>query len=109
VKPRSWKCALSLSAGPPAGADEALDTLTAEIVGQARHQAGRFLFTHADRHPNQELTISCVGLASPEREKKWTAFQVDPDWIAGRAKTEEDGQIVDNIVSQLLVPTAFRR
>ena len=27
--------------------------------------------------------------------------------IAGRAKSEEDGQIIDNIVSQLLVPTAF--
>jgi hypothetical protein len=31
----------------------------------------------------------------------------DPEWIAARAKTEEDGQIVDNIVNQLLVPTAF--
>src|SRR5213592_1113337 len=27
--------------------------------------------------------------------------------IAARAKTEEDGQIVGNIVNQLLVPTAF--
>jgi hypothetical protein len=42
-----------------------------------------------------------------DREKKWAAFQSDPDWIAARAKTEEDGQIVGNIVSQLLVPTSF--
>ena len=42
-----------------------------------------------------------------EREKKWTAFQSDPDWIDARAKSEEDGQIIGNIVSQLLVPTAF--
>jgi hypothetical protein len=42
-----------------------------------------------------------------EREKKWTAFQSDPDWISARAKTEEDGQIVGNIVNQLLVPTSF--
>ena len=42
-----------------------------------------------------------------DREKKWNAFQADPDWIAGRAKSEEDGQIIGNIVSQLLVPTAF--
>ena len=46
-------------------------------------------------------------------------YQIDPrfdyvagpmgnaDWIAGRAKSEEDGQIIDNIVSQLLVPTPF--
>ncbi len=31
----------------------------------------------------------------------------DPEWLAARAKTEEDGQIVGNIVNQLLVPTAF--
>jgi hypothetical protein len=42
-----------------------------------------------------------------DREKKWAAFQSDPEWIAARAKTEEDGQIVGNIVNQLLVPTAF--
>jgi hypothetical protein len=42
-----------------------------------------------------------------DREKKWNAFQADPEWIAARAKTEADGQIVGNIVSQFLVPTAF--
>ena len=42
-----------------------------------------------------------------ERQKKFAAFQADPDWIAARAKTEEDGQIVGNIVNQLLVPTSF--
>jgi hypothetical protein len=42
-----------------------------------------------------------------EREKVWTAFMLDPDWVAARAKSEESGQIVGNIVSQLLAPTAF--
>jgi hypothetical protein len=42
-----------------------------------------------------------------DREKKWNAFATDPEWLAARAKTEEDGQIVGNIVNQLLVPTAF--
>src|SRR2546430_14111688 len=40
---------LSLSAGPPAGAAEAVRYADAEIVGQARHQAGRILH-HADRY-----------------------------------------------------------
>ncbi len=31
----------------------------------------------------------------------------DPEWMSARAKSEEDGQIVGNIVSQLLAPTAF--
>ena len=56
---------------------------------------------------NQELTYFLAWDSLADREKKWTAFQNDPDWIAARAKTEEDGQIVDNIVSQLLAPTPF--
>src|SRR5271155_4477178 len=56
---------------------------------------------------NQELTYFLAWESLADRDKKWTAFQGDPDWIAARAKTEEDGQIVGNIVSQLLVPTAF--
>ena len=42
-----------------------------------------------------------------EREAKWAAFQVDPDWLDARAKSEADGQILANIASQLLTPTAF--
>jgi len=56
---------------------------------------------------NQELTYMLAWESLADREKKWTAFQSDPEWINARAKTEEDGQIVGNIVSQLLVPTAF--
>src|ERR1700712_692725 len=56
---------------------------------------------------NQELTYFVAWDSLADREKKWTAFQADADWIAGRAKSEDDGQIIDNIVSQLLVPTAF--
>jgi hypothetical protein len=56
---------------------------------------------------NQELTYLLAWESMAERETKWTAFQTDPDWIAARAETEKDGQIVDNIVNQLLQPTAF--
>ena len=68
-------------------------------------QAG--FFTTLIGTSNQELTYFVAWDSLADREKKWTAFQSDPDWIAGRAKSEEDGQIIDNIVSQLLVPTAF--
>jgi NIPSNAP protein len=56
---------------------------------------------------NQELTYFLGWESLAERDKKWGAFATDPEWLAARAKTEEDGQIVDNIVNQLLVPTAF--
>ena len=68
-------------------------------------QAG--FFTTLIGESNQELTYFLAWESLAEREKKCAAFQADPDWIAARAKTEADGQIVGNIVSQLLVPTAF--
>jgi NIPSNAP len=68
-------------------------------------QAG--FFTTLIGESNQELTYFLVWESLADRDKKWTAFQADPDWIAARAQTEADGQIVSNIVSQLLVPTAF--
>ncbi|WP_076857632.1 NIPSNAP family protein [Bradyrhizobium mercantei] len=68
-------------------------------------QAG--FFTTLVGESNQELTYLLAWESLAEREQKWTAFATDPEWIAARAKTEEDGQIVLNIVNQLLVPTAF--
>jgi hypothetical protein len=68
-------------------------------------QAG--FFTTLVGESNQELTYLLAWDSLADREKKWTAFQSDPDWITARAKTEEDGQIVSNIVNQILVPTAF--
>src|ERR1700730_4504046 len=68
-------------------------------------QAG--FFTTLVGLSNQELTYFLAWESLAERETKWTAFMSDPDWIAARAKSGEDGQIVENIVSQFLVPTAF--
>lgn len=64
-------------------------------------------FTTLVGESNQELTYFLAWESLAEREKKWAAFQSDPDWITARAKTEEDGQIVGNIVNQILAPTAF--
>jgi|SRR4051812_44151054 len=68
-------------------------------------QAG--FFTTLIGESNQELTYFLAWESLADREKKWTAFQNDSEWIAARAKSEADGQIISNIVSQLLVPTSF--
>ena len=68
-------------------------------------QAG--FFTTLVGLSNQELTYFLAWESLAERETKWGAFMTDPAWIEARAKSEADGQIVGNIVSQLLVPTAF--
>ena len=64
-------------------------------------------FTTLVGESNQELTYLLAWESLGEREKKWNAFAVDPEWLAARAKSEEDGQIVGNIVNQILAPTAF--
>src|SRR4051812_50136106 len=68
-------------------------------------QAG--FFTTLIGESNQELTYFLAWESLAEREKKWAAFMTDPDWMKGRAESEADGEIVGNIVSQILAPTAF--
>jgi hypothetical protein len=68
-------------------------------------QAG--FFTTLVGESNQELTYFLAWESLAEREKKWNAFATDSEWLAARAKSEEDGQIVDNIANQMLAPTSF--
>jgi hypothetical protein len=56
---------------------------------------------------NQDLTYILAWDSLAEREQKWAAFQADPEWHSARAESERDGQIINNVASQFLVPTAF--
>jgi len=56
---------------------------------------------------NQELYYLLAWDSLADRDKKWNAFQADPEWLAKRAETEKDGPIVANVANQLLTPTAF--
>ena len=42
-----------------------------------------------------------------ERERKWGAFQVDPEWIAARAQTEASGPIVAKVTNSIMAPTSY--
>ncbi len=64
-------------------------------------------FTTLVGESNQELTYILAWESLAAREKIWNGFAPDPEWLTARAKTEEDGQIVGNIVNQLLAPTSF--
>jgi len=68
-------------------------------------QAG--FFTTLIGESNQELTYMLAWESMADREKKWNAFQADPEWHTKRAETEKDGPIVHNVAVQLLTPTAF--
>ena len=74
----------------------------------ARHgirQAG--FWTTIIGESNNDLTYLLAWENMAERETKFAAFQSDPEWIAKRAESERDGQIISNIVTQLLQPAAF--
>lgn len=68
-------------------------------------QAG--FFTTVIGPSNQELTYFLSWDSLAEREQKWNAFATDPLWLSTRAETEKNGQIIENITSQFLTPTAF--
>jgi hypothetical protein len=56
---------------------------------------------------NQDLTYFLQWETLAEREKKFTAFGADPDWLKARAETEKNGPIVASITNSLLAPTSF--
>jgi hypothetical protein len=56
---------------------------------------------------NQALYYLLQWESLADREKKWNAFQADPNWISARAETEKDGPIVAKVVNSLLQPTSF--
>jgi hypothetical protein len=56
---------------------------------------------------NQQLTYLLAWQSLAECERRWNAFLADPEWHAVVAETEKNGQIVQNISNEFLVPTAF--
>ena len=68
-------------------------------------QAG--YFTTVIGENSNRLTYLLAWESLAERETKWAAFIADPAWHAARDASERDGQIIANISSQLLAPTAF--
>jgi len=53
------------------------------------------------------LTYLLAWDSMAERQERWSAFLTDPEWIAIKSETEKEGQLVQNISSELLAPTAF--
>ena len=81
------------------------DTITLKIW--ERHgikQAGFWTTLVGEFNPALTYMLQWESLA--EREKKWNAFQADPEWHAKRAETEKDGPINARVENSFL-PTSF--
>lgn len=57
---------------------------------------------------NHDLTYFLAWESLEERERLWNRFAIDPEWVAARAAHQAaHGEVVANIASSLLTPTAF--
>lgn len=82
------------------------DTITLKLWDKhGIRQAG--FFTTVVGASNLDVTYFLEWDSMADREKKWSAFMTDPDWLSARAETEKDGQIVESIANQFLTPTSF--
>jgi hypothetical protein len=54
-----------------------------------------------------DLTYLLAWESMAERERKWSAFGSDPDWLKARAESERDGPILARIRNQFLAPTSY--
>ena len=82
------------------------DTITLKLWEKhGIRQAGFFTTLVGESH--QELTYFLAWESLADREKKWAAFQADPEWNTKRAETEKNGAIVARVENQILQPTSF--
>ncbi len=44
-----------------------------------------------------------------ERDQRFAAFQSDPEWIAARRRSKENGPLVASVVNSILTPTPFSK
>ncbi len=75
------------------------------------HRSGIHPILYADTvfGPNQPNMVYLIPFDSADqREKSWTAYRNDPDWIKIRDESiRHGGEIVRNITNMLLSPTGF--
>lgn len=58
---------------------------------------------------NHDLYYLLEWVSLADREQKWNAFASDPEWIAARAKTEEQGPLLQYLENYMLAPTAYSK
>lgn len=69
------------------------------------HQAGFWTTLIGESESNLIYLLAWDSM--DDREKRWSAFTADPEWIAIKTETEKNGPLVQNISNELLAPTTF--
>src|ERR1700745_3833362 len=95
--------------GAPGGLPDRIkrfDTLALPLWKKHGIQQAGF-WTVAIGPSNQDLYYMLKWESLDDRAKRFAGFQADPEWIAGRAKTEKSGPIVASVTNTILQPTSF--
>ena len=82
------------------------DTITLKIWERHKIKQAGF-WTVLVGESNMALYYMLQWDSLADREKKWNAFQADPEWLSARAETEKNGPIVASITNMILQPTSF--
>jgi hypothetical protein len=82
------------------------DTITLKIWQKHGIQQAGF-WTTLVGESSQALTYFLKWESLADREKRWNAFQADPEWHSARAETEKNGPIVAKVSNSFLTPTSF--
>ena len=99
---------LSLYTGPSAGYQQTLREYGPPVMGKhGIRQVG--FWTDIIGNSNQKLTYMLEWNSLTEREQKWNAFTTDPEWLAAKAETEKNGQIIARIENSILAPTVYSK
>ena len=87
------------------------------VVGRFENATVKLFEKHGIQHvgfwtvvigdSNADLYYMLKWESLDERQKKFAAFQADPEWIAVRNKSEEGGPIIASFSNTILAPTNF--
>lgn len=54
-----------------------------------------------------EIVYICKYEGEAAMERAWAGFRADPEWIEARARTEANGPIVSEVISEMMTATSF--
>ena len=74
-----------------------------------KHGIRQVGFWVADIGTSNELIYLLEWEDLADRERKWAAFQADPEWLEKRAQTEANGPIVARVRNSILRPTPYSK
>jgi hypothetical protein len=79
------------------------ETITFEIFKRHNIEVTGFW----EKSDVNEIVYICKFDSVDTMKRSWDAFRADPAWVSAKAKTEENGPIVSEVISEVMTATSF--